>query len=422
LVLVFPTAARDPRAADSAAGALAAAPVWQSLGPSGGPIEALVPNPKNPRELFAAIDSCPAQVFKSSNAGKTWGRIGLIPSFINDLAVDPANPNVLYASNGSSLFKSKNQGRTFTELALPDPNLVRLDGNISINPRDPKMIFIAGSYKYNESARKYCLGVWRSRDGGRTWTVHKFEPVSDYTGYPRVAASEARAGLVYFSGSYRRAGQEFIRVFKSADGGNTWTSTPGSLDRVPFDIALHPADPDAVYIAASGYIYRSPDGGKTWSRQSSPSSLYATVLAMDARDPRVLYAGYSSMVYKSTDAGVRWTRFPSASGLFGYAAEIVADGGSVYFGSSVGVFKSANGGLAWRPSHAGMKAASVPTFALAPASPKTVYAEVAGYACFRSTNAGGSWARLGNFAGCGQILKIVYHPTSTNTIYLLKGG
>lgn len=404
-----------------------AAPAWQAIGPSGGPIEALVANPKNPRELFAAVASNPAQVFRSSNAGSTWTRMGLTPSYINGFAVDPANTKNLYAFNLSSIFKSTDQGRTFTELALPTPELARLDGNISIDPRNPKTIFIAGSFLYKKSGGRYCLAVWRSRDAGRTWTVHPLDPVSDSTGHPRVAASPARAGLVFFTGSYRTGSRSFNRVFKSVDGGNSWTTAAASFEKEPRSVVLHPADPDSICVGAAGSVYRSSDGGKTWSKQSSPSSLYAYVLAMDGRNPKVLYAGSvttvsGTTVYRSADGGKTWAKLPYASGLFGDCREIVANGGAVYCATEVGVFKSENGGLTWSASHAGMEAASVPAFALASTSPKTVYAAAQGFALFMSANAGGSWVRRAIFSGCGRIQKIVGHPKSADTIYLLVAG
>ncbi len=399
-----------------------AAPVWQSVGPAGGWIRALVNNPKNSRELYAAADSYPCQIFESSNAGSTWTRIGLVQSYLNGFIIHPSNPNIFYGLGYASLFKSKDQGRTFTEIALPDPKLIRLDGNISISPRKPETIYVAGSYKYNDSGRKYCLAVYRSKDGGLTWTVHKLEPVSDYASFPRVAASPARAGLVFASGSYHKGNQSFYRVYKSADGGNNWTGVTGPIINQPYDLLLHPTDPNKVYVSTSGYVFRSSDGGKTWAKQAAPNYMFAEFLAMDSTNPQVLYAGGNLTVYKSTDGGVRWTASKTNSGLFGACTGMLVDGGSVYFASSVGIFKSANGGATWKPSHAGMKASSVPALALAAASPKSVYAEAQNYACFKSANAGGSWIKLGNFAGCGQILKIVSHPTAANTVYLLKGG
>ena len=398
------------------------ASVWQAVGPAGGWIRALVKNPKNARELYAAVESYPCQIYESSNAGSTWTRIGLVQSHLSDLVVHPSNPNILYGVAYTSLFKSKDQGRTFTELALPDPKLVRLDGNISISPRKPETIYVAGSYKYNDSGRKYCLAVFRSKDNGLTWTVHKLDPVSDYTSVPRVAASPSNAKIVFASGSYHKSGQTYYRVFKSADGGDSWTNVAGSINQHPYDLLLHPTDPNTIYVATQNGVYRSSNGGKTWAKQIAPNVMFTEILAMDSTNPQVLYAGANLTVYKSTDGGVRWTASKSDAGLFGSCTRVVADGGSVYFASTVGMFKSTDGGATWKPSHAGIKASSVPALALAAASPKTVYAGVQNYACFKSVNAGGGWIKLGNFAGCGQILKIASHPTAANTVYLLKGG
>jgi len=113
-----------------------------------------------------SVESYPCQIFKSSNSGSSWKRIGLVQSYLGDLAVHPSNPNILYGVAGHSIYKSKDQGKTFTELTLPDPKLVRLDGNISISPRKPETIYISGSYKYDSTGRKFCLAVFRSKDNG----------------------------------------------------------------------------------------------------------------------------------------------------------------------------------------------------------------------------------------------------------------
>jgi len=408
-----------------------AAPVWQAVGPYGGWIGSLVKNPKNPRELFALVSSSPSQIFKSSNAGSSWKRIGLVRASLGDLAVHPSNPNVLYSISNTSVFKSSDQGRTFKELPQPYPKLARLDGNISIDPRKPDTIRISGSYRYGDNLNKRCLAVFVSKNGGLSWTVHKFEAEAkpDYTFDPRVAASPVRSGLVFFSGSYRSGSRLSIRVLKSVNGGTTWTDVTGSISQSPHDLLLHPKDPDRIFIATDRSVYRSSDGGKSWAKQLSPNSMPAGVLGMDSTDPRVLYSGGGIFalgapvfIYKSVDGGVKWTRSKPDTGLAGDCARIVEGAGSVYFASSVGIFKSADGGNTWKPGHAGIAASTVPAFALAPTSPKTIYAEISSYACFKTVNAGGSWIKLGNFAGCGQVLKIISHPSIADTVYLLKGG
>jgi photosystem II stability/assembly factor-like uncharacterized protein len=401
-----------------------AAAVWQSVGPYGGRINALARNPKNAREFYTIPDSFPGQIFKSSNSGSTWKRVGLVNAYLSDIIVHPTKPNIIYGVASNALYTSTDQGRTFTGQVLPNSGSVRLNGNISISPRSPDTIYIAGSYKYNASARKYCLAVYRSKDGGQTWTVAKLDPVSDYTSYPRVAASPARAGLVFASEYYYIGSKTFCRVFKSSDGGNTWKNVTGSIGYLPFDLAVHPKDPNKVYVTTSGAVYRSLNGGQSWAKQESPPYLFEEVLAVDSKNPQVLYGGAvtADFVYKSTDGGVHWAASKPNAGFFGECSRIVADGSSVLYASWAGIFKSANGGQTWRVSHSGIKASIIPGMALAPASPKTVYVESQGYACFKSANAGGAWTKIGNFAGCGQILKVVCHPATANTVYLLKGG
>ena len=401
------------------------APVWQPIGPDGGWVRVIAKNPKNARGLFACLSGNRSPIYKSSNSGASWTRIGLVDNLLTDFAVHPSNPNIFYGVTPLSVYKSTDQGKTFTELRLPESELVRLDGNISISPRKPETIYVAGSYRYDNVNQRYCPAVFRSKDGGLTWTIHKLVTDPDEMWYPRVAASPARAGLVFASCLYRKGKWAHTCVFKSTNGGATWTNVAGSLNRSPYALLLHPSDPEKIYVATGVGVYRTSDGGKNWAKQDEPSSWPAENLAMDSENPQVLYSASNydastGTVYKSTDGGVRWAASKPRSGLFGASFRIVAEGSSIFAATAAGVFKSANGGQTWKPSHAGMKASDVPAFALAPASPATIYAGIAYYACFKSSNAGGGWIKMGSFAGCGEITKIVGHPTAANTVYLLK--
>lgn len=216
------------------------AAVWQAVGPDGGWIKALAMNPKNESELYAAVDSSPCQVFKSSNAGKTWERVGLVQRSLHDLAVHPSNSNILFGLASTSILKSKDQGRTFTEYEMPDAKRASLVGNISISPREPDTIFVAGTCQYDSSGGKYCLAVYKSTNAGQSWKVSKIEPVTDWASEPTVAVSPVDPKIVFVCGTNRRGTTTYNRVFKSTDGGTRWTDITGAVRFRPRALLLHP--------------------------------------------------------------------------------------------------------------------------------------------------------------------------------------
>jgi len=177
-------------------------------------------------------------------------------------------------------------------------------------------------------------GIWKSVDGGLRW-----KPVSDSVPVPSIGALAVAPSdpSVVWAGT----GEPFIRsnvsvgngVWKSTDGGATWThrglAATGRIAR----IVIHPVNPDIVYVAAVGHgyapqpergIYRTTDGGATWKRVLFvDENTGASDLVMDPSNPRVLFAGMwqieihtwgresggpGSGLFVSRDGGDTWMR------------------------------------------------------------------------------------------------------------------
>jgi len=185
-------------------------------------------------------------------------------------------------------------------------------------------------------------GVWRTDNAGITW-----RNVSDgFFGAASVGAiaiAEADPNVIYVG-----TGEACIRanvsygdgVYRSTDGGATWTNLGLADTRHIARVRVHPADPDLVYVAALGHafgpnrergVYRTADGGRTWEQVLYVSEDTGAIdLAMDPFNPRVLYAamwqgrrkpwrldsgGPESGLYRSADGGDTWTRLGEGSGL-----------------------------------------------------------------------------------------------------------
>jgi photosystem II stability/assembly factor-like uncharacterized protein len=252
-------------------------------------------------------------------------------------------------------------------------------------PRGGRVVAVAGD-PLNPAVFYFgaCAGgVWKTDDAGTYWYN-----ISD--GYFKtasvgaIAVSESDPNVIYAG-----MGESCIRldvsygdgVYKSTDGGKTWTHLGLADTRHIARIRIHPHNPDIVYVAALGHIFgphqqrgvfRSTDGGKTWEHVLYKSGdAGAADLSLDPQNPRLLYAalwqvrrdfwsltsgGPDSGLYKSTDGGTTWTEITNNPGLpkglkgrMGVAVS-PAKAGRVWAtieAEDCGLFRSDDGGATW---------------------------------------------------------------------------
>lgn len=214
----------------------------------------------------------------------------------------------------------------------------------NVGPTSPgRMTAVAGSVARPD---EYYMGstgagVYKTTDGGRT-AVSVTDPYFGGT-IGAVAVAESNPDIVYVGG-----GETPIRgnvshgegVWKSTDGGKTWTSMGLRETQYIGRIRLHPTNPDVVYVAALGHVfgpnrergvYKSVDGGRTWRQVKFVNdSTGAIDLVMDPKDPNTLYASFweanrrpwalksggpGSAIFKTTDGGETWTDITRNTGL-----------------------------------------------------------------------------------------------------------
>ena len=181
-------------------------------------------------------------------------------------------------------------------------------------------------------------GVWKTTDNGIRFTPVFFQEATHSVGVVEV---HQRDTAVVWVGTGERASRQSSGwgdgVYKSMDGGRTWRNMGLRESRHIGRIALHPEDPNTVYVAAMGHLwgpneerglYKTTDGGESWQRILAVNAETGAVdVAMDPSDPSILYAamyqrqrrpwgfhggGPGSGLYKSTDAGATWTKLTNA--------------------------------------------------------------------------------------------------------------
>jgi photosystem II stability/assembly factor-like uncharacterized protein len=301
---------------------------WRLVGPHrGGRVVAVAGHPTDPMTFY--FGACAGGVWKTTDGGTYWDNVSdgfFETAAVGALAVAPSDPNVVYAgtgeacirgnvSHGDGVYRSTDGGRTWANVGLADTRHI---GRVRVHPRDPGLVYVAAlGHAWGPNRER---GVFRSREGGRTWEQVLFRgeragavDLSMDAQNPRVLyAAVWEAQRTPWS---MTSGGPGSSLWKSTDGGDTWadiTRTPGLprgvLGRI--GVAVSPADGQRIYTvveAEDGALFRSDDGGRTWQRGSEEAGLrgrpwyYMHVFADPQDVDTVWIADYA--LWKSTDGG-----------------------------------------------------------------------------------------------------------------------
>jgi photosystem II stability/assembly factor-like uncharacterized protein len=271
---------------------------WRSIGPHrGGRSTAAVGVRTQPNVFYMGATG--GGVWKTDNYGITWSPVtdGQLPTgSIGAIDVSDSNPDVVYAGTGSEairsnvivgrgVFKSTDAGRTWQPAGLADVGQI---GQLKVHPKNPDIVFVAAiGNPFGWGPER---GVYRTRDGGKTWQKVLF--VNDQTGAVSVAINWSNPNEIY-AGAWRGQRKPWTiisggaaaegGVYKSTDGGDRWTRVGNGfpddlIGKVWVDVAQ--SNPKVVYAqveakGAKGGLYRSADSGATWTNVNSSQALRA---------------------------------------------------------------------------------------------------------------------------------------------------
>jgi hypothetical protein len=368
---------------------------WRSLGPNGvldasngffssaqmldvGRVTAVVPSPAG--SLFVGTAS--GGVWRSSNSGYwtplTDGQCNLA---IGALSIDGADPNVLFAATGEynvgswgcGILRSIDGGESWTQLGAASFRVT--SGGVPAGSASFGKILVArppgGSISNTVVIGASDVGVYRSADGGSTWSNVLTGATASVVAHP------TRTGTV-FAGNSDGFAANRRGVYKSADNGVTWASLPalpgvsgGDIERI--ELAVTAAAPDLVYAAVGGSDYQLlglflwNDAAGTWTRLAASGvytgsprgdfgaqSYYNLAIAVDPRDAaRVYLAGVRG--FRSVDGGATFS--PMGMEIHVDWHSIVIDPANpdiLYAGTDGGVFESTDNGDSWTSRNAGL--------------------------------------------------------------------
>ena len=306
---------------------------WRCIGPHrGGRTVGAVGVPSQPNVFYIGVNN--GGVWKTNDFGRTWKPIfdDQPTGSVGDVVVSPSNPNVLYVGSGEGIqrpdlsvgdgiYRSADGGRTWTNTGLNDGLQI---GGLAIDPKNENRVFAAVlGHPYGPNTER---GVYRTLDGGKNWEKVLYK--DENTGAIQVTIDPNNSNIIYADMWAARLGPwengawngTESGLFKSVDGGTSWKkltdglpTTAQGLGRIGFCIA-----------------------------PSNSNRLYATV-----------DAGKLGGIYRSDDAGESWININADERLWGRGsdfAEVKADpkNADIVYTADVVVWKSMDGGKTWK--------------------------------------------------------------------------
>jgi photosystem II stability/assembly factor-like uncharacterized protein len=281
--------------------------------------------------IYAAVG--PSGLWKSEDSGINWA-----PSFhkeatvsVGAVAVSKSHPDIVWVGSGEAtarnsvapgdgVYKSEDAGKTWKNMGLAETRFI---SRVVIDPVNPDIVYVAAQgHLWGPNEER---GVYRTTDGGKTWK--KVLYVDPETGACDLAIDPSNTKILYVGmwehrrwPYYFRSGGPGSAVYRTTDGGDTWTVTADGLPAGPYGrigLGVARSNPNVVYVlveAKDGGLFRSEDKGRTWRRACDKATydrvnfrpFYYSRLTVDPTNDLVVYV-YSGSCYVSRDAGKTFT-------------------------------------------------------------------------------------------------------------------
>ncbi|MEZ4386730.1 MAG: FlgD immunoglobulin-like domain containing protein [Candidatus Krumholzibacteriia bacterium] len=418
---------------------------WIQAGPTniGGRVTDLAIHPTNPDICYAGLAS--GGVLKTTDGGLSWTPIlqDLDVITIGDLALDPQDPEVLYVGTGEAnaaslsffgtgLYRSPDGGQTWEHLGLEESVYI---ARVLVHPADSQRLYVAATGRLFGTDQN--RGVYRSLDGGRTWD--RAFALTDSTACTDLAMRPDDPDVIFAAMwersrglTYRRSGGPSSGLWRSDDGGDTWSEVTGGLPTGSnvgrIGVTICAGQPDrmyAIYADANAeflHVYRSNDGGLTWSATSdgnlggmySNFGWYFGQVRVDPANPDHVFA-LGVPAYRTTNGGLSWSEAGGNMHVDHHALEFCTSlPGRLYAGNDGGLYRSGDAGATWTQL-ADQPANQFYAVEIDPANPTRLYGGTQDNGTLRTPDGGlDTWERI--FGGDG--FTVIVDHTDSDVIYV----
>ncbi len=370
---------------------------FESLGPEGGEIKAIVQSPLDEDILYGMSGYNPTVVVRSVDRGLSWESLSTFSGSTPYDMVITAD-GTLVAMGSSRIWRSSDGGQTWTTGTFS--NTVFWLG--AAHPTNGSVVYATG-YKYDGSFWR--MTFFKSTDGGANWSSTYLGPAGLHSYGRSIAVAHSAPNLIMVGG-YRSDGGTIAQLFHSTDGGATFTDiTPSgaSSDYYFEGLAYHPANPSIMLAGAYLALHRSTDGGSSWTRITQ---YYNYGLSFSPVDNNLVLGAGLNRTYRSTNAGASWSNV--TSGFSGSNCKwIVPDrenASLAYTGSTAGFFRSTDGGSSWILSNSGLVIGNVVSMIR---SNGYIWVNMATQGLYRMQDGpSGSWQFVSRPSACGDFVRM----------------
>ncbi|HYX28705.1 MAG TPA: hypothetical protein VE863_09065, partial [Pyrinomonadaceae bacterium] len=298
---------------------------WRLVGPHrGGRVTSVAGIPADAATYYFGTPG--GGVWKTINGGRTWQPIfdDAHVASIGALALAPSNPEIVYVGTGEEtagkgMYRSPDGGNTWSHIGLEDARYIT---GIVVDPQNPNTVIVSTRDWFVPGPAR---GIFKTTDGGKSWKKVYFKDdrtsVVDLVRAPddprTLFASTYK--LIIDPANRRAIGADSF-ILKSTDEGETWQELNGAglpeSSRGSIGLAIAPRiKPLRVYAVMNNGFYRSDDEGATWTRTTNDpritGSTYFGKTYVDPVNPDVVYVEQTSM-YRSLDGGKTWESFKGA--------------------------------------------------------------------------------------------------------------